>query len=400
MALAPGSAPARVSLALALTAADRLTPALAEARRAVDLDPQSADAQAALGIVLRLRKDHDAALAASRRAAEIAPDDPRILSVLADALREAGLFAEAVEMYGQAIDLDHEAIVPQLGAAAALQKGGRGETARRAYGVLLERWDYAMNRTRLGAAALLVATQDFEAALAMYERIEIADNGSLPTVLALYGKAYCLQRLGREPEAEYFLSRIVERLPRDYDGPARGREILFDAYRDLVSLYESRDREGKAESLLRAACSRPLAPTPLARLLAARLQAKGRVDEAGDLLGRAILGADPREDPLDLSESALMLARLRATAGRRRPPPGSEAGRPLRLAAERVDSSPLGVVHYRIARAWALAGERDAALKSLERAGALGYLPLDLLAREPDFETLRREPAFEALLRR
>ncbi len=400
MALAPGSAPGRAALALALTAADRLIPALAEARRAVDLDPQSAEAHAALGMILRLRKDYDEALAASRRAAEIAPDDPRILSVLADALREAGLFTEAVEMYGQAIDLDHEAIVPQLGAAAALQKGGSGGTARRAYGILLERWDYARDRTRLGAAALLVVSQDFEAALAMYERIEIPDNGSLPTLLALYGKAYCLRRLGREPEAEYFLSRLVERVPRDYDGPARGREILFDAYRDLVAFYEAREREGKAGSLLRAACSRPLAPTPLARLLAARLEAKGRKDEAGAILESAILGADPREDPLDLSESALMMARLRAPAGRRRLQQGSEADRALRAAAERVESSPLGVVHYRIARARALVGDRDAALRSLERAGALGYLPLDLMAREPDFEALRKEPAFEALLRR
>ncbi|HEU4402842.1 MAG TPA: tetratricopeptide repeat protein, partial [Candidatus Polarisedimenticolia bacterium] len=104
---APDGASARAALALARATDDRLTPALDEARRAVALDASSADAQVALGIVLRLRRETEASLAACRRAAALAPDEPRVLVALADSLRESERFSEAIEMYGQAIDLDH-----------------------------------------------------------------------------------------------------------------------------------------------------------------------------------------------------------------------------------------------------------------------------------------------------
>src|SRR5207249_9307639 len=63
--------------------------ALEESRRAVSLDPASPEAHVALCIVLRLRKDENGALDACRRAADIAPHDPRVLSALGEALREA-----------------------------------------------------------------------------------------------------------------------------------------------------------------------------------------------------------------------------------------------------------------------------------------------------------------------
>ena len=88
MQLAPSDARAAATRAVALAAADRLTPALEEARRATALDPRSVEANVALGIVLRLRQDTQGALAACRRAADIAPNDSRVLTALGEALRE------------------------------------------------------------------------------------------------------------------------------------------------------------------------------------------------------------------------------------------------------------------------------------------------------------------------
>jgi tetratricopeptide (TPR) repeat protein len=400
VAAAPSDAESSAALALALATADRLTPALEEARRAVALDPGSASAQAALGIVLRLRKDPEASLAASRRAAESAPEDPRVLSVLADSLRESERYDEAMEMYGQSIDLDHEAIVPQLGAATNLIKARNGTAARGLLNLLLSKWDYAQGRVLLGAGALLVLMQDFESGLEMYNRIEVADNGALPALLVLYGKAYCLRQLGRPAEAEYFLSNLIGRVPREYDGPARGREILFQAYDDLVTYLGDRGLERRLESVLRDACDRPLAPTRLARRLAVLLDAKGKPAKAGAALEKSILASDPREDPIELAESALAMVRLRSSGGRRPLPAGSPGARALASASERIDSAEVGVAHYRLARAQALAGDRRAALESLHRARREGYLPIELMAQETDFESLRKEPAFEALLAR
>jgi tetratricopeptide (TPR) repeat protein len=399
VAIAPEDAPARATLALALAADNRLTPALMEARHAVSLDPACAEAHLALGIILRLRMEVDEALASCRRAARLEPDSPRVLVALADALREKGLQDLAIEMYGQAIDLDPRSIVPQLGAAAAFQKAGREAPAAAIYNTLLKEWDYALDRVRLGAGALLVAQQEYESALEMYGGIDIPSNGSLPTLLALYGKGYSLLRLGRPAEAEYFLSGLIERAPRDYDGPVRGREMVFRAYEDLVGYFADRGNNGKMVSLLRSACERPLAPTRMAARLAARLEAGGRADEGVAILGRAILGADPLEDPVDLAESVLVLARLGTSGGSKGLPRDSPADRALRVAAERIAPCEIGVAHYRMARAWALLQENAPALASLERAGRHGYLPKELLLKEGDFDALRDDAAFKALAR-
>ena len=385
-------------MGLALAAHDQLTPALEEARRAAALDPRSAEAQVALGVILRLERRIDDSLVACHRAAEIDPGSPRVLVALAESLREAERYSEAIEMYGQAIDLDHEAIVPQLGAAATWQKGGNLETARRLYGLLLDKWDYAKNRVRLGLASLFVASEDYEGAISQYGQIEIPDDASMPAVLALYGKGYSLLRLGRDAEAEYFLSTLVDRVPPDYDGPARGREFLFRAYEDLVDYFGKRGRERKVESLLRAASERPRAPTRLARRLAGLLGSKGKTDEAGAVLEGAILRSDPLEDPLELTETAVALARVRTAGGKHRLDAGSAAAGALKLCDERIQASPLGVAHFRLARAQALARDTAAAIASLRLARKSGYLPVDALDAESDFDSVRKDPDFQALL--
>ena len=397
--LAPDDPAAAAALALSLAADDRLGPALEESRRAVSAGPASPEAHVALCMVLRLRKDEKGALDAYRRAAEIAPHDPRVLTALGEALREAGLYEQALEMFGQAIDLDHEAIVPQLGAAATLLKEGNYPAARDLYNVLLKKWDYGENRARLGAAALLVATQDYQGALDLYGSVEVPEGTSMPALLILYAKGYCLKRLGRDAEAEYFFSSFLDRVPPAYDGPARGRELLFNAYEDLIAYFRSKGRDRKVITLLRSACERPLVPTRLARALADELEARKEASESAAVLERAILGADALEDDLELAESTLKLVRLRTSNGARRLPDDSPAARALALASERLRPSAPGAAHYRLARALSLAQRRDQAVQSLQQARASGYLPADQMAGEPDFERIREDPGFEALLK-
>jgi len=397
--LAANDARAVAAHALALAVADHLTPALAEARRATALDAGSAEAHVALGTVLRLRKDTEGALAACRRAGEIAPNDPRILTALGDALREAGQHDQAMEMFGQAIDLDHEAIAPQLGGAATLLKAGDLSMARGLYNLLMQEWDYGESRSRLGAAALQIALQDYGGALDLYNGMKVPDGSSLPALLALYGKGYCLTRLGRDAEAEYFLSMLVGRVSADYDGPARGREILFHAYDDLIAYFHKRGRDRKVAELLRSACDRPLAPTRLARALAEQLEEKKQAGDAASLLERAVLGSNPLEDPVELAESVLKMVRLRTGGGTRRLADDSPGARALAWAAEHLQASDTGVVHYRLARAQSLAQQRGAALKSLERARQGGFLPADQMTDEPDFAKIRQDPGFQAFLK-
>jgi len=329
----------------------------------------------------------------------IVDDDALTRTLAGEALREAGQYAQAMEMFGQAIDLDQEAIAPQLGAAGTLLKSGNLPHARAIYNLLLQNWDYGEGRTRLGAAALMIALQDYDGALATYDGLTIPDGSPLPAILALYGKGYCLTRLGREVEAEYFLSMLIERVPVDYDGPARGRDLLFDAYDNLVAYFRARGRDRKVTALLRSACERPLAPTRLARALAERLEARKQAGEAGAILEKAILGSDPLEDPLNLAESVLKMARLRTANGTRRLPDDSPAARALALATDRLETCEIGAAHYRLARAQSLAQQRGAAFESLERARRGGYLPADQMTGEPDFARFRQDPGFQELLK-
>jgi tetratricopeptide (TPR) repeat protein len=383
--------------ALALAASDHLTEARAEAVRAAGLGGEGPEADLALCIIDRLRRSLDDAVAAGRRAAGRAPDSLRVIVGLAEALREAGQYDAALELFGQAADLDHESALPQLGAAATLAKAGSFGKASRAYEIILDKYKYATTRALEGAAAMRISMRDWEGAVDLYDRVELpAEDGSLPTLLSLYGKGYALLRLDRAAEAEYFLSLLIERVPADYDGPARGREVLFRAYNDLVNYFEEHGRPDRALALLRQAIARPGAPLGLARALATRLGDAGSTREAAEILERAIPGAPAGEESLEIAESALALARLRSAGGRRSIPGRSAAGEALRAASRRIPAEASGPAHYRMARAWGLAGEPDLCLAALEQARARGYLPQQA-ETEADLASVRARPRFRAL---
>jgi predicted Zn-dependent protease len=397
--MAPDDPAAHAARALALAASDRLTPALDEATRAASLGDRSLEAQVALCVVRRLRRDLDGALEACRRASALAPDAPRTLIALAETLRERGDFDGAMEMFGQAADLDHESAVAQLGGAATLARAGSYAMAARAYDLVIDRYPFARLRAFQGAAGLRVAAGDYEPALGIYERVELPADGTLPTLLSLYGKGYALLKLDRAAEAEYFLSTLVSRVPKDYDGPARGREILFLAYDDLIRFFEEHKHADRASTLLKEAAGRPLAPTHFARRLAADLEHAGKADDGARLLEKSVLASDPLEDSIEQADSLLLLARLRSANGRKAIPPGSSAAEALRTVSDRLSKkdAPAAAV-YRLARAKALAGDAEGSLACLDRAHATGYFPASQAAADPDFAILRGRPEFKRLL--
>jgi len=396
--MAPDDGPVHATMALALAAADRLTPALAEATRGVDLAPEAAGTHLALSVVLRLRGARDEAVKAARRAAAIEPWSPRVLGVLASALREAEEYESALELYAQAIELDPESIALQLGAAATLQQASRTGTAGRLYAVLRSDWDYAQRRILQGQAALHLKIRDYSGALANYEELEVLPNGNLSTLLMLYGKGYCLLQLDRPAEAEYFLSDLIGRVPLDYDGPARGREFLFRAYEDLARYFESRGRRDRVEELLKEATSRPHAPSRLALQLADLLDGTDRDDEVAAILERTIVDGDQDEDPLDVAAAALRLIRIRTRGGDRSLGRRDPANNALQVAAERVAASPIGAAYYRLARAQSLSGDAARAVASLALSRMHGYLPIEQMKDEPDFDPIRNDPRFREIL--
>jgi tetratricopeptide (TPR) repeat protein len=393
---APGAAAPHAVLALALAASDQMTPAAEEAGRAVDAEPAAFEGHLATCVVARLRRNLDAAVEACQRAAARAPDEPRVLVALGEALREAGDTHGAMDMFGQATDLEHESILPRLGAAAVLVHAGHIRVAAGIYDTLLDESPWARTRILEAAAGMRVARSDWEGALELYDRATLPGNGSLPTLLALYGKGLALLKLDRAAEAEYFLSLLIERTPKDYDGPARGREVLFLAYGDLIDYFASRDRGDRVQGLLREAVARNGAPTRLARRLAGIL-APGGTPEASAVLDRALRTADPQEDPLEIGETALLLARMRAGGARPSARARAETSHTLALAYDRVPTTAPGAAHYRLARAFALAGEADRSLDCLARARTAGFLPAGA-ADEPDLAALRSRPEFQKLV--
>lgn len=397
VASAPEAAAPHAVLALALAASDRMTPAAEEATRAVAAGPDGFEGPLAQCVVLRLERDLDAAVEACRRAAARAPDEPRVLVSLGEALREAGDYHAAMDMFGQATDLEYESILPRLGAAAVMVRTGQIRIASVVYDTLLEEAPWARTRILESAAGMRIARSDWDGALELYDRVTLPPNGSLPTLLALYGKGYALLQLDRDAEAEYFLSLLLERAPKEYDGPARGREVIFRAYADLVDYFASKARNDRVEALLRDAVARAGAPTRLARRLADLLASGGHPADGAGILDQSLRMADRQEDPLEIGETALLLARLRYGAARPSARTREETGRTLGLAYERVPESAPGAAHYRLARAFALSGDTDRSLACLVRARSAGYLPAEA-ALEPDLATLRARPEFQKLV--
>jgi len=118
--------------------------------------------------------------------------------------------------------------------------------------------------------------------------------------------------------------------------------------------------------------------------------------EKGDLARRVLLeGAEklePRDrtDPLDVGYQGLRAAQL-AAAGRE-----EEARDLLRVLAREEEAS--SSLHLGLARGWSVLGERERAIRHLERAVAAGFEDVYFILIDPPVAAVRDDPAVERLV--
>lgn len=181
-----GSEAERVRQAAEFLAADgKHELAVAEYRRAIALNPGGfRDAEIGLGRSLLALKDYDAATVAAEAVAAANPRHVESQTVLANVLRERGLYDEAAEVYRRAI-----ALAP-----------GRAPEAHAGLAILLgERGDLAGSATEYAAA--------------------IAQNlDAEPILYQLYGSV--LERQGRRAEALEAYERFLVLAPDSSLAPA------------------------------------------------------------------------------------------------------------------------------------------------------------------------------------
>jgi tetratricopeptide (TPR) repeat protein len=125
----------------------------------------------------------------------------------------------------------------------------------------------------------------------------------------------------------------------------------FETHYCLAGLYKSLDRLDKAEAHCRLSLSHNPAFSPSFILLASLSRMAGRIEDSADAARMAVL-LDPECAP----------------------------------------------AHYDLACYYALAGETDKALASLEAALAKGFCDFDWAGRDPDLEKLRDRREFRELL--
>jgi serine/threonine-protein kinase len=102
VALSPGDGEVRSSYAYALLAAGRTADAIAETRRATEIDPLAVTAWSQLSQVLGMGEDPAGSRAAAERALEIAPDSLSARARLGFALLREGRPAEALQQFERA----------------------------------------------------------------------------------------------------------------------------------------------------------------------------------------------------------------------------------------------------------------------------------------------------------
>jgi len=139
VALNPGLPTAHQFYADYLKAMGRLPEAVAEMRRALELDPVSMAISTGLGHVLYLSRDYDAAIVQYRKALEIDPSFAPAHIWFGRPYLQKGLHAEAIAEVEQAVALSGGSTISLAVLAHVYASAGRESEARRILADLLER---------------------------------------------------------------------------------------------------------------------------------------------------------------------------------------------------------------------------------------------------------------------
>ncbi len=397
--LGPDLADTHLGLGLAYMAADRYTPALSELDRAVEIEPGSFRARLYRGMLLRgLRRTEEVGLEATRLL-QIDPSSAVAYSLLGDYYQDSEQYVQARESYVTAAMLDQRLLWPRQGLAAAYQKDMNYISAAKTYDATETDFPEERLRVRIMAASLLIATQNSEPALGNYETVSEKESFSPPLLRRLMqaGRAYALEKLGKEEQAEYYWTQLVEEFPADFDGAVRDREVVSEGYKGLVRYYEGKGRPRRATDLLEKACRREGMDYSLYADLARRRLESGDPGGAVSILRKGLQKAPSGLDIVTASEVCLvvvrgLVTRRAAAAGRR------EAGALLDDFGDRLSREPATsyVPYLNLARSEALLGRKTPALELLRQATEKGLGARDL-AGDHDFKALAGDREFRDL---
>jgi len=391
-----------LGLGVALMATDLYTPAMKELDRAVALDPGSFKAHLYRGMARRSLRRRESARADAARALELDPSSPLAYSLLGDIYQDLRDFPAAQQAYLRAAELDQHLLWPRLGLAAVYQKSADYHRATKAYAATERDFPDDLAWCRVLEASLFVATQDYEEALKIYEKIADGETLSPPLRrrVLLAGRAHSLGKLGRKEEAEFYWNRILEEFPAEFDGGIRDRELASLAYEALIGYREEKGQTKGARELLEEACRRQGMPFDLHAKLADRQNREGNLRAALATLGKALKGGPEDMDVLSVTVASLPYLR-QAASGKPKRAPIPEAEALLLEIAIRVAAAPQTsyIPYLNLGRAEALLGHPAEAVGHLRQAVDRGYPGTRLIPGDQDLKDLLGQPGFEELTR-
>ncbi len=401
--LDPELAEAHLGLGLAWMAADRYTPALAELDRAEALAPDSFKTHLYRGMLLRNLRRLEETRTEAARALELAPDSPLSYSLLGDSYLDRRDFPRARDAYLMAVQLDQRLLWPRLGLAAAYQRGLSFSGAEKTYLATEADFPDDSPRCQIMEASLLVATQEYEDALKIYEGIPTEKERLSPPLLHRLiqaGRAYSLEKLGKKEQAEYYWAEMVEEFPLDFDGSVRDREVASQAYEALVRYHDEKGQTRRAQALLDQACQREGMAFSLYANLAERHRNAGRLGLAVATLRKGVRSAP---EDLDLvTTTGAILPILRSVAAQKSSRSTRQAARTLLDGlATRLASVPseTHTPYLNLAKAEALLQEYSKALLHLRLAVEKGFGGIEAMREDPDLKDLAGNPGLQELTR-
>ena len=231
--LDPADAKARFNLGLSLQQAGQLDESISQYRKAVEFNPDNAAAYTNLGFALAAEGKQDEAMAQYEKSLEVDPKNAKAQSNLGAALIEKGRVAEGIEHCRKALEADPEDAEAHNSLGVALARSGRLDEAiphlEKAVSIDAGSLEYQYNLGRI-----LAAGGRFSEALPHFEQAVKISGEQDPLSMEMLAAMY--SELGRFSEAATTARRALDLAERqnNYD--------LAQTLRARLAQYEQQAR--------------------------------------------------------------------------------------------------------------------------------------------------------------
>ncbi len=226
----PEDGKARYHLAYALDQQGQLDEAVVQYRKAVQFDPKNAAAYSSLAIALRRTGKLQDSIESGKKSLEIDPKNPVAEGNLAAALIEAGRTDEALGHINKALELDPEFADAHNLLALVLARAGRLEESvahlEKAVALNPDSLEFRFNLGRV-----LAARHSFAQAIPQFEKAVELSGGQEPQSLEMLAAMY--SEVGRFPDAARIARRALDLATRENDSS------LAETLRARIAYYES-----------------------------------------------------------------------------------------------------------------------------------------------------------------